>query len=166
MKRIIIQGSARDDGNTAQVIAQLKLYIEADVLDLTTKNIGSFDYEFNNQDDDFSAIIREIADHYDMLIFATPVYWYAMSGTMKIFFDRISDCLKIDKPTGRKLRGKTMAAISCGSDSTEIEGFFVPFASSADYLGMNYAGHIHTWIDEAMDEENKDRIKSFARVLG
>lgn len=165
MKRIIIQGSARNDGNTAQVIAQLKLHLEADVLDLTTKDIEPFDYEFTNQNDDFSAIIREIADDYDMLIFATPVYWYAMSGTMKIFFDRISDCLKIDKPTGRKLRGKTMAAISCGSDSTEVEGFFVPFMNSAGYLGMNYAGHIHTWVDETIDEENKDKIKAFANVL-
>ena len=75
------------------------------------------------------------------------VYWYSMSGLMKAFFDRITDCLKIEKETGRKLRGKYMAAISCGSDDNEVEGFFVPFQKSADYLGMTYVGNIHTWIE-------------------
>ena len=36
---------------------------------------------------------------------------------MKKFFDRISDCIKIEKETGRKLRGMEMAVLSCGSDN-------------------------------------------------
>ena len=63
-------------------------------------------------------------------------------------FDRITACLKTEKETERKLRGKNMAAMSCGSDSIKHEGFFFPFEKSANYLGMHYSGHIHTWIEE------------------
>ncbi len=50
--------------------------------------------------------MNDIVDKYDVLIFATPVYWYSMSGIMKVFFDRITDLLTIKKDIGRKLKGK------------------------------------------------------------
>ncbi len=130
------------------------------------KRIGYFDYEFKNQKDDFLSIIKKIANEYELIVFATPVYWYSMSGLMKTFFDRLSDCLRIEKETGRKLRGKNMAAISCGSDEIETEGFFTPFQKSAEYLGMTYIGNIHTWIeDELVSNEVETRIKNFAKLL-
>jgi len=69
---------------------------------------------------------------------------------MKIFFDRISDLLKIDKESGRKLRGKNMAMISCASDQDLKPGFTMPFIESANYLGMNYIGDVHAWIEEGL----------------
>ena len=166
MNGIIIQGSARGDGNTNKIVKCLQTRLSFDLIDLSVKNIGHFDYAFNNQDDDFPAIIRRIADHYDLIVFATPVYWYTMSGIMKVFFDRISDCLKIDKPTGRKLRGKKMAMLCCSSDADEIEGFAVPFQLSAQYLGMKYLGNIHTWLENGeINEEVGSRIEQFAQIL-
>ncbi len=147
MKRIIVQGSSRSNGNSNKIVRILQDYLECDLIDLSKYNINQYDYENGNQDDDFLATMKKIVE-YDIIIFATPVYWYSMSGTMKTFFDRITDCLKIEKETGRKLRGKNMAAISCGSDAIINEGFFIPFEKSAGYLGMNYFGHIHTWIEE------------------
>jgi multimeric flavodoxin WrbA len=156
MKRIIVQGSSRSNGNTNKIVQILQGYLECDLIDLSKYNISQYDYENGNQDDDFLAIMKKIVA-YDLIIFATPVYWYSMSGIMKTFFDRITDCLKIEKETGRKLRGKNMAAISCGSDNFENEGFFIPFEKSAGYLGMNYLGNIHTWIEE--DEPSYSTIK-------
>ncbi len=166
MKRIIIQGSSRSKGNTNKVFRLLMKELEFDVVELSLKRIGYFDYEFKNQTDDFLSIIKKIANEYELIVFATPVYWYSMSGLMKTFFDRLSDCLRIEKETGRKLRGKNMAVISCGSDETETEGFFIPFQKSAEYLGMNYIGNIHTWIeDELVSNEVETRIKNFAKLL-
>ena len=34
---------------------------------------------------------------YDIIIIAKPAYFYSMSRTMKTFFTRTSDCLKIEK---------------------------------------------------------------------
>lgn len=85
---------------------------------------------------------------------------------MKTFFDRITDFLKMDKETGRKLRGKYMGAISCGSDKNEIEGFFLPFKRSAEYLGMQYVGDVHTWISEVdPDAQVKNLVKHYSNQI-
>lgn len=81
---------------------------------------------------------------------------------MKIFFDRISDCIRIEKEIGRKLKGMEMAMISCGSDSQEYEGFNLPFTRSATYLGMKYLGDIHTFMEDGVIPESlKPKIKVF-----
>jgi len=165
MKTIIVQGSSRNNGNTNKIVQILRNHLSSDLIDLSQLDIGQYDYENGNQNDDFMSTIKKIVE-YDLIIFATPVYWYSMSGTMKTFFDRITECLKIEKETGRKLRGKNMAAMSCGSDSTENKGFFIPFEKSAEYLGMNYLGNIHTWIAEN-DPSNSilKLIKDFSKKL-
>ena len=86
MKRVIIQASSRSNGNTNKVIEILMKELEFDLIDLNLKKIGYFDYEFENQSDDFLTIIKKIADEYGLIVFATPVYWYSMSGMMKTFF--------------------------------------------------------------------------------
>lgn len=165
MKRVIIQGNSRSIGNTNKVVRILQNHLDCDLINLNELNIGQYDYENGNQNDDFIPTIKKIVE-YDLIIFATPVYWFSMSGIMKTFFDRITDCLKIEKETGRKLRGKNMAVISCGSDGVENEGFFIPFERSAEYLGMNYFGHIHTWIEENNPSNSVlELIKDFSKKL-
>lgn len=147
VKGVIIQGSSRSDGNTSKIVSFIQERTGFDSIDLKSKHIGPFDYDFKNKGDDFLPLMTEIVYNYDIIIFATPVYWYSMSGIMKNFFDRISDCLKTEKELGRKLRGKNMGMVSCGSDSELKKGFEMPFAESANYLGMSYLGNIHTWME-------------------
>lgn len=164
-KTIIIQASSRSDGNTHTIVNQLREHIDCDLIDLATKNIHQYTYDHQHQADDFMPIIHQIVE-YDLIIFATPVYWYTMSGVLKAFFDRISDCLQIEKELGRKLRGKQMAAVCCSSDDTIIEGYFVPFKKSAEYLGMDYLGDLHTWIaDKEPSKAVMDSVYLFAKKL-
>lgn len=165
-KGVIIQGSSRSNGNTNKIVSFVKEKTEFDIIDLKSKNISRFDYNFKNLDDDFIPLMKEIVDKYDTIIFATPVYWYSMSGIMKTFFDRITDCLKVEKEIGRKLRGKTMGMISCGSDSELKEGFKMPFVESANYLGMHYLGDIHTWMEnEMISEPLKKELNTFIEKI-
>ncbi len=156
MKIIIIQGSSRSKGNTSKIVEIFRDGLKSDLIDLNLYEINHYNYEHKNSKDDFLNLLIKIVE-YDIILFATPVYWYSMSGLMKTFFDRITDCLKIEKEIGRKLRGKYMGAISCGSDNVKTEGFFVPFRNSAEYLGMNYIGDLHTWIriDQPVEEVQK-----------
>jgi len=166
MKTVIIQGSSRSHGNTKKIIDLIGKNIDFDLVDLSSKNIRHFDYDLKNKEDDFLGLFKRIVHDYDVILFATPVYWYAMSGIMKTFFDRITDFLKMDKETGRKLRGKYMGAISCGSDKNEIEGFFLPFKRSAEYLGMQYVGDVHTWVSEAdPDIEVENLVKHYSNQI-
>ncbi|QQU01999.1 NAD(P)H-dependent oxidoreductase [Myroides odoratus] len=44
------------------------------------------EYSFQNKEDDFFVVVEHLVNKYDILIFVIPVYWYSMSGVMKIFF--------------------------------------------------------------------------------
>lgn len=144
MKKLVILGSSRKDGDTKKIVDELISISAWDVLDLNDYNFGYYDYEHKNLDDDYLDLMRKIIANYDVLIFATPVYWYSMSGIMKVFFDRITDLLDEEKDLGRKLRGKSMAAISCSVGDNLGESFWLPFSETARYLGMDYLGHTHT----------------------
>ncbi|HFA49370.1 MAG TPA: NADPH-dependent oxidoreductase [Bacteroidetes bacterium] len=158
-KTIIILGSSRSDGDTRAVAGFLLKNSAAAMIDLNDYNIGYFDYGNKNADDDFIPLMRKIIPRYERIIFATPVYWYSMSAVMKTFFDRISDLLKWEKDLGRELRGKAMAVVSCSGSDDLIDGFDMPFRESADYLGMEYLGHAHTWVKEGkISEKGKQRM--------
>jgi len=150
MKGVIIQGSSRSNGNTNIIANYVKHKTGFEIIDLNQLMIHGFDYDFKYHNDDFIPTMHKIVNNYDAIIFATPVYWYSMSGLMKNFFDRITDCLKVEKEIGVKLRNKKMGMISCGSDATLKKGFEMPFVESANYLGMHYLGNIHTWIENDM----------------
>lgn len=142
-KKVIILGSSRKNGNTTKIVDEIAKESGIDVIDLSDYNISHYDYESKNREDDFLPLIRRILEEYDTLIFATPVYWYNMSGIMKVFFDRFSDLIRIEKETGRKLRGKKIGVISNSHDDEIEDSFYIPFKKSADYLGMEYLGHAH-----------------------
>ncbi|MFY0631479.1 MAG: NAD(P)H-dependent oxidoreductase [Flavobacteriaceae bacterium] len=156
-RKIIIKGSSNRNGNTQKIIDSLNANNDFDVIDLLDYTIGHFDYDFKNSDDDFIPLMEKVIEQYDTIIFATPVYWYSMSGILKVFFDRISDLLHYKKELGRQLRGKSMGMISNSNDNDRFSFFNKPFIESANYLGMNYLGDIHTWFDgsEIHDDANK-----------
>ncbi|GAA3762506.1 NAD(P)H-dependent oxidoreductase [Flavobacterium ginsengiterrae] len=142
-KTVIILGSSRKNGNTTKIVDALSKEHNIDIVNLSDYNISYYDYESKNIDDDFLPLIRGIIEKYDTLIFATPVYWYNMSGILKVFFDRFSDLIRIEKETGRKLRGKKIGVISNSHDNIIEDSFYIPFKKTSDYLGMEYLGHAH-----------------------
>lgn len=142
-KKVIILGSSRKSGNTTKIVDEISKEHGIEVINLSDFNISYYDYESKNREDDFFPLIKGIIENYDTLIFATPIYWYNMSGIMKVFFDRFSDLIRIEKETGRKLRGKKIGVISNSHDDEIEESFYIPFKKSADYLGMEYLGHAH-----------------------
>ncbi|MCH2223963.1 MAG: NAD(P)H-dependent oxidoreductase [Crocinitomicaceae bacterium] len=144
MKKLIIVGSSRNDGDTRILANELGAKSKWDLIDLNDYDIGYYDYEHQNINDDYLKLMRQIISNYEVLIFVTPVYWYSMSGVMKVFFDRITDLLTIEKELGRKLRGKSMAVISCSNGSNLGDAFWLPFSETAKYLGMQYLGDMHT----------------------
>mgnify|MGYP005989755661 CR=1 FL=1 len=163
---IIIQASARSNGDTNIIVNELNKDNNFDTIDLKTKNIGQFEYDYSNADDDFIPMMEKIIAKYDTIVFVTPVYWYSMSGILKTFFDRISDLLHHKKELGRQLRGKKMAMISNNNYDDLKDGFSMPFRESANYLGMTYLGDIHTWVEnDVINPEAICRIDTFRKLI-
>ena len=102
---LILNGSSRSNRPTSLVSDEIKIITGFDSVNLNEMNFSYYDYEHENSSDDFLPFVRSLVEKYDVVVCNTPVYWYTMSAVMKTFFDRISDCLNIDKETGRKLRG-------------------------------------------------------------
>jgi multimeric flavodoxin WrbA len=161
MKKLIILGSSRKDGETKKIVDELVSISGWDVIDLNDYEISYYDYEHKNLDDDFLGLVRQIIENYDVLIFATPVYWYAMSGIMKVFFDRITDLLDFEKDLGRRLRGKSMAAVSSSAGDNLGENFWLPFSETARYLGMSYLGNLHTF----EGREETENLQKFVAMI-
>lgn len=154
--QVIIIGSSRKNGNTTTIVEAIAKQFGMDVINLSDYQFSYYDYESKNINDGFLPLVKNIIEKYDTLIFATPIYWYSMSGIMKVFLDRFSDLIRIEKDWGRRLRGKKMAVIS-NSHDFEIEldyDFYIPFKKSAEYLGMQYLGnkHINADVPEELEK--------------
>lgn len=147
---VLLQASARPDGDSSVVSHYIKSTLNCDIIDLLDYTIHAFDYENRHKNDDFLPLISKMIENYKVWIFITPVYWYSYSSRMKIFLDRISDLLKWHKPLGRKMRGKSMGLISVSNDPELQEHFDVPFSLSAEYLGMSYLGHVHSYTNNRL----------------
>ena len=155
-KAVIILGSSNSQGNTRILVNSISEKMSIDVIDLKKYTINHFDYK--SQSDDYISLITNLIDNYDTFIFATPVYWYAMSGILKSFFDRLTDLLTIQKDIGRRLRGKNMIVITSAANDNLGKLFFLPFKKTAEYLGMPFLGGIHTL-------ENNDHSKEIEKII-
>ncbi len=151
----------QNDGDTTNLTNQLIEKSEWNLIDLNDYEFSYFDYEHKNRNDDYLNLMKEIVEKYETLIFVTPIYWYSMSGIMKVFFDRFTDLLTIEKELGRKLRGKKMAVMSCSIGENLRENFWLPFSETAKYLGMEYIGNSHT----IAGENNELKITEFIKLV-
>jgi multimeric flavodoxin WrbA len=88
-------------------------------------------------DDDMLPLYQTIADS-DVLVFATPVYWYAPTALMKAFIDRL---VPFNRPQGRPLiQGKgAILVVAYEEEGPEAAGPLVRmFELSFRYLGLRF----------------------------
>ena len=143
MNTIIILGSARNDGDTMKVSTLISEKIDCSLVNLNHYRISPYDYSGVYENDDFIHLIEKVILKHDHIIFATPVYWYAMSGVMKQFFDRFTDLITIRKDLGRSLENKKAHVITISSGDHLAEQFWLPFQKTCDYLKMEFKGGSH-----------------------
>ena len=135
---LVILGSARGDSNTLAAVRKLSPIPDYELIDLRERRIAYYNYAHPNDDsDDFLGVVHKMLDS-ETIIFATPVYWYAMSGVMKVFFDRFSELLSTQKPLGKALKGRRTYLIATGSDADLPPGFEIPFKLTSEYFKMTY----------------------------
>src|SRR5882762_3449012 len=141
---IALLSSSRRLGNTGRLIDRIASELNIEVVDLAGQRMSSYDYVHLNRNDDFEPLMKRVLAH-DQIIFATPIYWYAVSPAMKVFLDRISDLLELPDllSEGRRLREKK-AYVVCTSIYDEApESFMSAFRDTFSYLGMDFSGVAH-----------------------
>ncbi|GAA0342713.1 flavodoxin family protein [Bacillus carboniphilus] len=151
MKIIVFHGSTRSDGNT-EYLAHLAVpedkathvYLRdcfiQDIQDERHSEEG-----FPEIDDDMAAIVDQMLDH-DVLVFATPIYWYSMTSLMKTFIDRWSQIMREDRYSHFKdrLKEKKAYVIAVGGDSPYIKGLplIQQFKHIFEFFGTSFEGYL------------------------
>lgn len=150
MKILVLYGSSRRHGNSEALADHLTREMNATRIYLAEKQITPIvdkrhDPEgFSPVDDDHDEIIRQMLAH-DVIVFATPLYWYGMSAQMKLFIDRWSHSLR-DKRYEFKagMAGKKAYVVIAGGDNPRIKGLPLvqQFNYICDFMGMEFAGYV------------------------
>jgi hypothetical protein len=163
-KTLILQGSDRRDGDTQRLVSLAFEPSHVTEIYLLDHTVDYYRYERAEHSDDFLAI-AEAMSRADVIVFATPVYWYAMSGRMKVLFDRLTDLLSLNKALGRGLKGRRTCLLACGVDAALPEGFEVPFKRTSDYFEMRYLGALYAQAspDGGLLSNPSERALSFGR---
>ena len=163
---LVILGSARPDGETRRAVDLAFPDGSAELVILPNFAIGGYDYAHLNAQDTFGAVAQAMVAT-DKIVFATPVYWYAMSAPLKIFFDRLTDLTENLKAVGKAVAGKSVWLIATGAEPELPDGFEVPFACTAQYLSMVYRGgvYLHTGNDTARRTEGELALKRFGAAV-
>lgn len=147
----VIYGGTRANGNTEflaeQVVQGLpveRIYLR-DYTIRPIEDLRHAEQGFQPIDDDYEAIMDRVLKH-DTLLFATPIYWYGMSGLMKNFIDRWSQTLRdARRPHFREMMAaKTGYVIAVGGDDPLLKGLPLvqQFQHIFGFFGTRYGGYI------------------------
>jgi len=161
MNIAVVLGTSKSDGNTRLLANSFATQSGAIIFDLANYDLSFYDYEHENSTDDFLPLIKELAT-FSHIVFASPVYWYSMSAQLKVFFDRLSDLLTIEKDLGRQLKGKSVSVISTGYNQELPTCFTQPFALTAEYMQMTYIGCSYAPIQSDLDISNIKKVAAQA----
>ncbi|KID56292.1 FMN reductase [Pseudoalteromonas luteoviolacea] len=144
MNTIIVYSSAKKLGNTGNAVEELATEFDAQTLFLDDYVIHDYSYDHKNKDDDFRSLFRRILQ-FDHVIFASPVYWYAVTPRMKAFIDRITEFMddELLKPELRELRSKQFSILSTSIHETAPQPFTEVLQKTFEYLGMTLKGQYH-----------------------
>ncbi|MFD1738970.1 flavodoxin family protein [Bacillus salitolerans] len=170
---VLLQGSSREDGNTeylSNLVVKGLPYKEIKLRDFNVRPIidqRHDEHGFDPVDDDYDEMITSVLEA-DLLIFATPIYWYGMSGHMKNFVDRWSQSLR-DKRFDFKaeMSKKKAMVVLCGGDHPRVKGFplIQQFQYIFDFVSMPFEDYVIGHARKPGDIKNDVDALQKARLL-
>lgn len=145
----VLYGSSRRGGNSDLLANRLVEGIEADAIYLSEYNIQPItDYRHAEPgtypNDDYHALIARVLKQ-DVIVFATPIYWYGISGLIKTFIDRWSQSLRENKADFiTQMSSKTAYVIIVGDDEPQFKGLPLveQFRNIFGFTGTTFGGYV------------------------
>ena len=147
----VIYGGTRPNGNTEALTKHAVKGLEVESIYLNEFNIKPIEDKrhaeegFDDIGDDYNTVLLKMMEH-DVFLFATPIYWYSMSGKMKNFIDRWSQTMKEPqfKDFKENMSKKKAFVIAVGGDSPYIKGLplIQQFNYIFDFYNLSFEGYI------------------------
>lgn len=154
MKKVLgVVGSPRKNGNTHVLVSKILEGVKSRGISTATIFLNDLTIEecygchvcWKNEkcvkNDDMSSLYQKIIES-DVIVFGTPVYWYAPTALMKGFIDRF---VYFNGPKNRKkIKGKLgVIAVPFEDEDDETVAPVVSFfEKSLNFLGMKLIGKI------------------------
>lgn len=149
MKALLFNGSPRRHGNTYTALEALKNGLK-NVENLQVREIRADDVSVSlciacQQcgtdsscvfDDDTNDIVNAVMES-DIIVFATPVYWWGMTAQLKVIIDKFySQCSKM-----HELKKKVGIIVIGEAEQSDTQYRIIPkqFECICDYLGWDIA---------------------------
>ena len=155
-KILILSGSPQKDGNTATLIqwfsegarlndAQIEVVLTAF---LKYEAYGCTSCRQCQKSQDYGCVIKDDASlvlaqmtQADVIVMATPLYFFGPSAQLKIIFDRMFSLYKWDNEAGTMktvLEKKTFALLASAFEDIGLDALEKPFALTAEYTNMTF----------------------------
>ena len=150
MKIIVLKGSPNTKGSTSILIEEFvkganESAHDVRVIDVAHANIhpctGCIACGYEGpcvQNDDVESIKKEILSA-DMLVFATPLYYYGMSAQLKIMVDRFC---AFNSSLNRKNMKSALLGVAWNSDSWTFDALEAHYHTLVRYLNFKDIGSV------------------------
>jgi multimeric flavodoxin WrbA len=119
-------------------------------------------------EDDANPVLRKMASA-DVIVMATPLYFFAASAQLKILIDRMFSLYKWENAAGTMktvLQGKTLVLLASAYEDVGLGALEKPFRLTADYTGMKFESLLVPNAGESGDIRKKTGVCEKARSLG
>jgi multimeric flavodoxin WrbA len=181
---LILSASPRKEGNTAALTgwfaegarskgAHVEIIATAF---LRYKTIGCTSCRICQKSELYECVINDEAKlvlakmiKADVIVMATPLYFFGPSAQLKIIFDRMFSLYKWDNNAGTMktpLQGKTLVLLSSAFEDKGLDALEKPFAMTADYTGMQFKSLLVANAGVSGDIHQRPDVRAQAIALG
>jgi len=119
-------------------------------------------------EDDAKLVLGKMAAA-DVIVMATPLYFFSASAQLKIIIDRMFSLYKWDNAAGTMkavLKGKTLVLLASAYEDVGLDALEKPFRLTAEYTGMKFESLLVPNAGESGDICKKSDIREKTRVFG
>jgi multimeric flavodoxin WrbA len=118
--------------------------------------------------DEASPVLAKMAEA-DVVVMASPLYFYGPSAQLKLIMDRMFSLYKWDNEAGTMttpLKGKKLVLIASAYEDIGLDAMEKPFVLTADYSGMGFESLLVPNAGESGDVKPQAAVREKAVALG
>jgi multimeric flavodoxin WrbA len=183
-KILVLSGSPKKDGNTATLVdwftegcrskgGQVEVVHTAYLKYKSTGCTSCRSCQKQEKyecvvDDEAKPVLAKMAE-VDVIVMATPLYFFGPSAQLKLVFDRMFSLYKWDNEAATMetpLKGKTFVLIASAFEDVGLDALAKPFALTAEYTSMKFESLLVANAGVSGEIKNKSGIREKAVALG
>jgi len=183
-KILILAGSPKKNGNTAALVEWFTDGATTQGAQVRVMHTAFLKYQFPGCtscrscqkrdafecviEDDANLALREMIAS-EVIVMATPLYFFAASAQLKVIMDRMFSLYKWDNAAGTMktvLGGKTLALLASAYEDVGLDALEAPFRLTAHYTGMKFHSLLIPNAGESGEIRKKPGVQEKARALG